>query len=85
MLRNLGINSDGIHWEVALDVLGDSRQPLMRAITEEKKKAVPSQPFLTYCKMRLDAIDELQHELHPTDMSTVERIVTPGNPLFRTQ
>jgi hypothetical protein len=72
---DLGINSDSISYEVALDVLGQSRQPFMTAIREEEAKATPSRPFVRYCEARLRAIDELQDELEPSDRDTIERIL----------
>lgn len=65
----------GVRYEVALEILGQGRQPIMTAIQEERKKAVPSEAFLQYCKMRLDAIDELQDNLLPTDTTTIQRIL----------
>ncbi|MCL2658433.1 MAG: antitoxin [Betaproteobacteria bacterium] len=65
----------GIQYEVALDVLGESKQPIMSAIVDERRKAAPSQAFIRYCEMRLDALDELQDNLEPTDTDTVQRIL----------
>ena len=42
-MLDLGINSSSISYEVALEVLGQSRQPFMQAIHEEKQKPAPSQ------------------------------------------
>ena len=72
---DLGINSDSINYEVALEVLGQSRQPFMAAIRQEQAKGAPSQPFVRYCEARLRAIDDLQDELEPHDRDTVERIL----------
>lgn len=73
---NLGINSASISYEVALEVLGQSRQPLMQAIHEERQKAEPSQSYIRYCEARLSAINELQDNLKPSDMPTIERILS---------
>jgi len=80
---NLGINSDGIQYEVALEILGQERQPLMAAIRLEKEKTQPSTAFVRYCEMRLAALDELQEGLRSTDRDTVEQILDPENRLFR--
>lgn len=77
------LNGKGIDYEVALEVLGQSRQPFMRAISVEKAKPRPSMNFIAYCKTRLSAIDELQVELLPDDVDTVALILDPANKLFR--
>jgi hypothetical protein len=69
---------DGIKYEVALEVLGQGRQPFMNAIIEENNKATPSQPLINYCKARLSAIDDLQDELAPSDMDTIRLILDPN-------
>jgi hypothetical protein len=80
---NLGVNSASISYEVALEVLGQSRQPFMTAIREESAKVSPSTPFIRYCEARLNAIDDLQDELVPTDHDTIERILArDGQPNF---
>ena len=84
-MLDLGINSSSISYEVALEVLGQSRQPFMQAIHEEKQKAEPSQVFIRYCESRLAALDELQDSLQPTDVATIERILTKGEPAFKVQ
>ena len=84
---NLGVNSAGISYEVALEVLGQSRQPLMAAIREERAKARPSQTLIRYCESRLAAIDEIQDELAPDDRDTIERILAleGDRNIFKTQ
>jgi hypothetical protein len=49
-LADLGINNDSIHYEVALEVLGQKKQPFIRAIAEEKEKPNPSAELIAYCK-----------------------------------
>jgi len=75
-MLDLGINSNSISYEVALEVLGQSRQPFMQAIHDEMQKSAPSQVFIRYCESRLAALDEMQDELQPTDLGTIERILT---------
>lgn len=77
-MLDLGINSASIGYEVALEVLGQSRQPFMQAIHEERQKPAPSQVFIRYCESRLAALDEMQDGLQPTDLGTIERILTKG-------
>ena len=73
-MLDLGINNDGIAFEVALEALGLSRQPFMQAIQEQQAKALPSQALIRYYKMRLVALDELQDSITPQDMDAVRRI-----------
>lgn len=80
---NLGINSESIQYEVALEILGQERQPFVAAINLEKAKAKPSAAFLRYCEMRLLALDELQGNLRTTDRDTIEQILDQKNELFR--
>ena len=70
MSLTLGINGDSINYEVALEVLGQSRQPFMQAIHLERQQPMPSQAFIKFCQARLSAIDDLQEELQPTDQRT---------------
>jgi hypothetical protein len=76
---DLGINTDSIKYEVALELLGQSRQPFMAAIRMEKERQTPSQALITYCEARLLAIDELQDDLEPSDMATIEQILDKDN------
>ena len=55
-MLDLGINSGSISYEVALEVLGQNRQPFMQAIHEERQKSAPSHVFIRYCESRLAAI-----------------------------
>ena len=73
---DLGINSDSINYEVALEKLGQSRQPLMDEIRLEREKAKPSTAYIAYCTAQLAAIDELQAELEPHDRDLVVKILS---------
>lgn len=77
------INGESIAFEVALEALGQSRQPFMQAIALERAQPTPSVVLIQYCEARLAAIDALQHDLHPDDMNTVRRILN-RDPLFTT-
>ncbi len=75
MSMDIGINGASIKYEVALDVLGGSRQPLMQMIRIEEAKAEPSKLFIEYCQARLLAIDELQDSLRLSDVGMIEHIL----------
>lgn len=72
---DLGLNSDSIRYEVALDVLGSVRRPIADAIRLELQKVSPSEAFVKYCRGRLVAIDALQDELTPGDVGLVQNIL----------
>lgn len=80
---DLGINDASIKYEVALGALGGDLQPFLEAIRLEKEKAKPSAAAITYFEMRMRAIDELQQELRPADLDTINQILDPNNRLFR--
>lgn len=74
-MKDLGINSDSINYEVALEVLGQSRQPLMQDIQDERAKSEPCEAYIRYCEIRLKAIAELQDELRLKDTTTIDKIL----------
>ncbi len=80
-LADLGINNDSIHYEVALEVLGQKKQPFIRAIAEEKEKPNPSAELIAYCKARKHALSMLQDDLRLDDKDTIEAILDKENPL----
>ena len=55
----------------------------MQAIYEEKQKPTPSQAFIRYCEDRMAALSELQSELNPSDLDTIERILSKEAPFFK--
>lgn len=80
---DLGINDASLKYEVALEALGGDLQPFLEAIRLENEKAKPSAAAITYFEMRMRAIDELQQELLPADLDTINQILDPNNRLFR--
>lgn len=81
---DLGVNSDSIKFEVALETLGQERQPLMAAISQERAKASPSTVLIRFYEARMAALDELQDALRSEDLSAVGQILDPLNRLIRT-
>ena len=81
-MLNFGLNDASINYEVALELLGQSLQPFMQAIYEEKQKPTPSQAFIRYCEDRMAALSELQSELHPSDLDTIKRILSKEVRIF---
>jgi hypothetical protein len=78
---NLGLNSDSIAFEVAIEALGQSRQPLMQALAQERASSTPSAALIAYYAARLRTVDALQDELTPKDVDIVRRILA-GDPLL---
>jgi hypothetical protein len=74
----LGINSDSINYEVALESLGQSRQPLMEEMRHERMKPNPCQAYVDYCAARLAALDQLQSELETDDKEVIHKILNGG-------
>ena len=81
-MLDLGINSASISYEVALEVLGQKRQPVMQAMYEERAKENPSKAYIDFCQGILASIDSLQENLKPSDTETIDSIVSrKGFPL----
>lgn len=78
---DLGLNSDSIAFEVAIEALGQSRQCVMQALAQERESAEPSAALVAYYAARLRALDALQDELTPRDVRIVRRILA-GDPLL---
>lgn len=86
MISNLGMNDASINYEVALEVLGQSMQPFIRAMNSEKAKANPSAALIEYCEARKRALSRLQNNLRADDMTTIMSILDKDDPhanLFR--
>lgn len=81
-MANLGLNNASIDFEVALEVLGQGKQPFISAIRSEQAKPNPSAAFIHYCGMRKAAISELQDSLRPDDTDTIEKILNKQSPFF---
>lgn len=84
MAIDLGINSDSIKYEVALEILGQERQLLMGAIRQEKAKATPCVALVRFYETRMSALDELQDALRTSDLDAIEQILDKDNRLIRT-
>jgi hypothetical protein len=81
-MRDLGINSESIDYEVALEILGQSLQPFIMAIQHERAKAHPSEALIAYCEAQKAALRDLQEDLRVDDRETIELILNPNAPVF---
>lgn len=84
MTVNLGLNSASIKYEVALEILGQERAPLMDAIRREQAKAIPCVALIRFYETRLSALGELQDALRTSDLDAIEQVLDKGNRLIRT-
>ena len=73
---NLGINSESVAFEVALEIIGQKRRPVMVMMYEEKAKANPSKAYIDFCKNLINAIDEFQESLKPADLDVIDMVVS---------
>ena len=67
-MQSLGINSESIDYEVALENLGQRMQPFIMLIA--------------YCEAQMAAISNLQEDLRVNDHETIARILNPQDSVF---
>ncbi|HHX2523676.1 TPA: hypothetical protein ACU8BU_001945 [Neisseria subflava] len=70
-------------YEVALEILGQSKQPLVSAISNERKKEKPNQKLIDFLKRKKAAIDHLMEELDPEDEDLIKLILNPEVTVLR--
>lgn len=68
-------------YEVAIEILGQSKQPLVNEIHQERNKDIPNEQYLKYLKARKSAIDTLIDELEPKDEYLIKRILDKSDNL----
>ena len=81
-MQSLGINSESIDYEVALENLGQRLQPFIMALQHEREKAQPSAALIAYCEAQMAAISHLQEDLRVNDHETIARILNPQDSVF---
>ena len=81
-MQSLGINSESIDYEVALENLGQRLQPFIMALQHEREKAQPSAALIAYCEAQMAAISNLQEDLRVSDHETIARILNPQDSVF---
>ena len=67
--------SADVMYEVALDKLGQSLQPIYALINAEKDKPNPSPSALAYYDAKIDLIRDFQDNLRPTETDLVQSIL----------
>ena len=68
-------------YEVALDILGQSQQPLVQARYDECNKENPNPELLEFLRSRMAAVDELINNLKPDDEYLIKRILDKNDVL----
>lgn len=79
----LGVNSDSIKFEVAIEILGQELQPFVSALAVERQKAAPSAALVGYYQARIDALREFQDVLDVADLDAINSILDRTNKLIR--
>lgn len=77
------LDDAGINYEVALDILGQEKQPFVNTMWEERRKEKPSEALVAYCEARIAALDDLQESLRSGDTELISQILDKNNKLFR--
>ena len=70
-------------YEVALEILGQSKQPLVSALFNERNRENPDQKLIAFLKKKKEAIDDLMEELDPDDEYLIKLILNPEYTVMR--
>jgi hypothetical protein len=54
-----------LDYEVALEILGQSKQPLVSALFNERNRENPDQKLIAFLEQKKAAVDDLMEELDP--------------------
>lgn len=78
-----------VDYEVALEILGQSKAPFVNARYEEwqKPKEEQNQKLLNFLNAKMNVIDDLMDDLDPfdpKDAPLIKAILDPKNTVFRT-
>lgn len=70
-------------YEVALEILGQSKQPLVSSLFNERNKENPDKKMILFLEQKKAAIDDLMENLSPNDENLIKQILDPNSMLFR--
>lgn len=73
----------GLDFEVAIEILGQSKNPLVMAIHNERSKEQPNEKLLAFLKQKKAAIDNLMDNLYPEDTELIRMILDKENQILR--
>ena len=68
------MNDKIIRFEVALEILGQSKAPFVNEIHRERKKENPNPLKIRFLQERKSAIDNLMDDLMPDDLELIAEI-----------
>ena len=69
-------------YEVALEILGQSKQPLVSALFNERNRENPDPKLIAFLKKKKEAIDDLMEELDPDDKYLIKLILKRNRRLY---
>lgn len=75
-------NMAGIRLEVAMELLGQMKQPFIQAMELEKGKEKPSTALLEYWRGRKALLSQLQQNLRGDDVAAIKLIASKSNLIF---
>jgi hypothetical protein len=75
-------NMPGIRMEVAIEMLGQMKQPLIQAMELEKSKENPSAVLLEYWRGRKDLLTKFQRDIRVGDVAAIKLIAEKNNLIF---
>lgn len=70
-------------YEVALEILGQSKQPLVSSLFNERSKENPDTKMISFLEQKKAAIDDLMENLSPNDENLIKQILDPNVTFFR--
>ena len=79
----LGVNSDSIKFEVAIEILGQELQPFVSALSLERAKPSPSPSLIGYYQARIEALRDFQEALDAADLDAINAVLDRANKLIR--
>lgn len=74
-------NMPGIRLEVAIELLGQMKQPFIQAMELEKGKEKPSTALLEYLRGRKALLSNMQQNLRIGDVDVI-KLIAEKNPLI---
>ncbi|MEN9671521.1 MAG: hypothetical protein RL018_1798 [Pseudomonadota bacterium] len=75
-------NMAGIRLEVAMELLGQMKQPFIQAMELEKNKEHPSTALLDYWRGRKALLSHMQQNLRVGDVDAIKLIAEKSNLIF---
>jgi hypothetical protein len=74
-------NMPGIRLEVAIELLGQMKQPFIQAILQEEAKEIPSLALVQYLEGRKALLTHMQRNIRIGDVDAI-KLIAEKNPLI---